>query len=989
MDAQSYWFSSGAAGGGGGDEGFPIGNSLRFRGTGAQQLIAPVRSTGAIDWTWSAWVKRARDNQGTNLWSPVVGNNSTTPSIISSYGLRFQLNNTQNFGYQTGEFSVTGPNSGDALFRDTAAWYNVVCQCRTSNNSMTLWVNGEQVARDAIGNNTSVSFALNMRFDQATNTLNNSSQFYITEAHLLQDLRVATDFGVFNDQNIWVPIQTNFGAANYGANGFHLTFAPNTITTTGGVTTIADQAPIGGAGHTAANDFTATGFELVDDEDEDFDLMDDSPTQNFALINVLETPSPAANNPRNYTNAALAVQQVFFQGSAYSTATEAFNPAVHSIYTEGRLTGASQYGILLQDPSNITTAPNGIAGLNQPGTIAFHADTVNTRIFSNGTEVGAGGGFPITFGVGDVCRFASSPDGVWIGVNGQWVQNVNGTLTAVNTFPTNNPTLPPLPNQPEFATITGFAEIANCNAFNYGQQPFEFGVPNGFNSLQTQNLTTPPILDGRDHFQAITAGGQAGGLLYSENAAPGGGGLRPALAPLGTLTEPVVSSQALTPTGAGLSALSWIWDAGGVINNANITFLGSSTAGATFDLERSEDGITFVLVRNFSGVNTTQNISGANFRYVRFRATNTNLAGSQNFQSTQGVPILQAAQALFPNGLWWIKSFNANNVEGPTGQHQLCDNTRTVTDADGAIGYPWDGLTGITTGATHAYNAPPGECLAWCWSAPNAWNDNSINNNTGFRNQAAGFSMFQYDGNATRGHTVAHGLNRAPEFILIQCITNSAGFATRGAVYHHLLGPGGSANNTALPATNPNEDFCLAIEQGNAVRGPDAGFWGSTAPDATDITLGENSPMNAAGGTTAGAPTPTVYQCYAWHSVPGYSQFGRWAANNATQTTTADGPFIYTGFTPAAIWVKGTGQAETWSMRDSTRDPNNPVVSNLATNQPNGVTTSAFEVDFLSNGFKIRNGDGVWNFNNSGPYVYACWATNPFGGENTAPVTAR
>ena len=166
--------------------------------------------------------------------------------------------------------------------------------------------------------------------------------------------------------------------------------------------------------------------------------------------------------------------------------------------------GTSQYGILLQDINNVTTASLGIAGLNQPGTIAFHADTVSTRIFSNGVEVT---GFPVTFSVGDVCRFASSPLGVWIGVNNQWIQNVGGTLTTVDTFPAANPTLPPLGTPPALATIAGFAESAGSNSFNYGQQPFVYTPPAGFKKLQTQNLPAADIVDGREHFRAITGPG--------------------------------------------------------------------------------------------------------------------------------------------------------------------------------------------------------------------------------------------------------------------------------------------------------------------------------------------------------------------------------------------------------------------------------------------------------------------------------------------------
>ena len=52
-------------------------------------------------------------------------------------------------------------------------------------------------------------------------------------------------------------------------------------------------------------------------------------------------------------------------------------------------------------------------------------------------------------------------------------------------------------------------------SINYGQQPF-YTPPDGFEALQTQNLPTPAIPNGRDHFQAITEGGGQGLGTWSE-----------------------------------------------------------------------------------------------------------------------------------------------------------------------------------------------------------------------------------------------------------------------------------------------------------------------------------------------------------------------------------------------------------------------------------------------------------------------------------------
>ena len=77
-------------------------------------------------------------------------------------------------------------------------------------------------------------------------------------------------------------------------------------------------------------------------------------------------------------------------------------------------------------------------------------------------------------------------------------------------------------------------------------------------------------------------------------------------------------------------------------------------------------------------------------------------------------------------------------------------------------------------------------------------------------------------------------------------------------------------------------------------------------------------------------------------------------------------------------------------MYDSTRSIDNPTDDLIYANSDGDETTNdtSHAIDFLSNGFKCRgtslqeNGDGR-------DYVYAAFAENPFGGENTAPANAR
>ena len=59
----------------------------------------------------------------------------------------------------------------------------------------------------------------------------------------------------------------------------------------------------------------------------------------------------------------------------------------------------------------------------------------------------------------------------------------------------------------------------------------------------------------------------------------------------------------------------------------------------------------------------------------------------------------------------------------------------------------------------------------------------------------------------------------------------------------------------------------------------------------------------------------------------------------------------------------------------------NPDMTN-----PAQTTSTNTDVDFLSNGFKLRSNDS--RINGSESYLYLAFASNPFGADNTSPVTA-
>ena len=82
--------------------------------------------------------------------------------------------------------------------------------------------------------------------------------------------------------------------------------------------------------------------------------------------------------------------------------------------------------------------------------------------------------------------------------------------------------------------------------------------------------------------------------------------------------------------------------------------------------------------------------------------------------------------------------------------------------------------------------------------------------------------------------------------------------------------------------------------------------------------------------------------------------------HNFGSKSNADGPFSYTGFKPAWIMIKRTDSANSWTIRDSKRSTFNVMQKSLFADLNNAESDSAdYNFDFLSNGFKQRNANGI------------------------------
>jgi len=281
-------------------------------------------------------------------------------------------------------------------------------------------------------------------------------------------------------------------------------------------------------------------------------------------------------------------------------------------------------------------------------------------------------------------------------------------------------------------------------------------------------------------------------------------------------------------------------------------------------------------------------------------------------------------------------------------QKQIESNTITAetTETTGLTAFNTDGFT---VGALAQLNTSSATYVAWNWKANGAGSTNTAGTitSTVSANTTAGFSVLTYNPGNTSG-TIGHGLNVAPQFIIVRSRTNSGG--DPWGVYHVSLG-----NTKYLRLNTTDAEATLST------------VWNNTSPTSTVVSIGTSDIVSS-------ADTSFIMYCFA--PVAGYSAFGSYTGNGST-----DGPFVYLGFRPRYIMIKKSSAASStygWQLFDTARSPYNVTyLPGLWADSSVAESGSAYGLDILSNGFKIRLDDTNNNANGQ-TMIYAAFAENPF-----------
>ena len=335
-----------------------------------------------------------------------------------------------------------------------------------------------------------------------------------------------------------------------------------------------------------------------------------------------------------------------------------------------------------------------------------------------------------------------------------------------------------------------------------------------------------------------------------------------------------------------------------------------------------------------------------------------------------------------PDWLWFKSRSNAD-------PHELIDSVRgatkrlrsnattaesTASSGDGFASIDSSGFTLNSDGGGGQVNGSSRTYVAWNWKAGGAPSaDNTAGNgatptansvkidgsNLGSAlagslaatrlsaNTTAGFSIVIWDASGVSTGTMAHGLTVAPDLIIAKNRNHGTNWFVQ------------------VPDILANTHI-LNLETTSAAFNPGVNHFNDTVPTNEVFSFGGY----LGGHSDVSSNTQMIAYCF--HSVSGYSSVGSYLGNGST-----DGPFVFTGFRPAFVFTKESSDTSGWNIRDSARSPENVVNEVLQPNTSDAEMTSNYDVDFLSNGFKLRASASDSN-TSSQRYIYLAFAEAPF-----------
>jgi len=438
----------------------------------------------------------------------------------------------------------------------------------------------------------------------------------------------------------------------------------------------------------------------------------------------------------------------------------------------------------------------------------------------------------------------------WWSVDGVWQPYPSSGVTDPNPATGNHPHAEGFNSDSDTWHFVWGKAGAETGVFNFGQKPFKFPPPDGFQPLNGANTKPVKVFARPDQYVGVTT--------YTGNG----------------------GTQALTMDNNSMSP-DFVW-------------IKARTLAASHMLMDSVRGADKIVTSNGT---SAQSSAGADFQA---------LYGNLDSFDSNGFTVASGSDA---NG-----NFNSSSKPYVAWSWKAGGNKNTFNKDD--VGYASAAAAGLDAGTV---------------------NPNKVS--VGTKN---GFSIIELTTPSSgTTYSFAHGLGAKPSFLMARQYETTGNWY----VWHQSL----PANNSYVLLNNTN-----AVNSSSTV-------WASTDMTSTLIS-------DTASGHW-GTSEKMLY--YAWTDIPGLQKFGSYEGNGD-----ADGPFIELGFRPAVVLTKNADAVDDWSISDSSRSPYNVAGESLRPNSDSAEDSSA-DIDILSNGFKIRQGNSHRINYDGETFIYAAWAEAP------------
>jgi hypothetical protein len=919
---------SGAAGQGGAAAGGVATKSLRFNKPDSAHLDKTFSSAGnRKKWTFAAWVKRSLFGASQRILRAVSG--STEAGIQFLSGEKIEL-----YDYSGG---YTWQLNTSALFRDPSAWYHIVVAFDTTQataaDRVSLYVNGSEVTDFSTSTYPSQNFE---------GLVNNNVQHsiagqdglkfggYMADIYFIDGSALdATSFGAFDDNGVWQVAEYD---GTFGTNGFHLL-------------DFANESTIGHDSSGNENDFTANNLSPFRAGNGTYGATISNSTLNndpSVIFNGTPSSSYVDRPTNNSTVTFTGIPQASTSVRIYLTSLESGTMTTNGSYA---VSPGSQFPNAYIEPTNVSY-PFTLTSITVTGGSSSHgygigAIEVDGVVLDNGS----GSDTDVLF---DAPTNGSQSD---TGAGGE----VSGNYCVFN--PLSSRRLGVLSDGNLKTVFSGDSTRAEGTiAVNSGKFYWE---AEAITNMQTHTIGGRIGICETNRINIQSAERVEFDIDWHANS-----GVR--------LRRAGYSSVSLS-TGTNYNDGDLIGVALDVDNSTvkfykngslayNIDFSSYVTAGSKFLTAHSWGYFTSTWVYNFGA---RPFVHAAPSGYKTLCSTNlttpTIADGSDYFDIdlyTGTGTTHERSEFSFSPDFVWIKQRNT------TRNNLLFDTVRganefAVSNSSGDPGTGSGMVTsfdsdGFTLGNSADVNQSNGTFCAWCWDAGTSTVSNTDGSvTTSVRaNATAGCSIVQFtvpSGSDLKSY--GHGLNAEPSIIFTKRTNGSGNW------------------QVFTNATGSNQSLTL---NSNAA---------ASAASSSNYASG-SSTFSLKNGHYTDTGWEVIAYCFA--PVAGYSHFSSWEGNGST-----DGPFVYTGFRPKFIIMKGAssgGANYNWAFVDTERGAGNVSNHTLAANLNNGESyfgngANAFgpnnKLDILSNGFKPR--ESATFHNTSGvTYIFMAWAENPF-----------